>query len=195
MKSLKLKQRNGIKIALCLIILSLFACESDSEENMQTTNADKSTEISMPESTNSITENDENLSTSDEESTDNDGLMTEAEQMLALVNQFRQELGVTPLTLNNALNSAAFKHSKDMNDNNYFDHKGRDGSSFSERTKRENYQGFPIGENIAIAGSVQQAFNLWRESDGHRRNMLNAGSNEMGLGKDGRYWTQIFGKK
>ncbi len=118
----------------------------------------------------------------------------EAQQILALVNQFRKESGVDPVVLNSALNTAAFKHSKDMNDNGYFSHTGQNGSTFGERTKKENYSGFAFGENIAISDTARQTFNLWKESPGHRRNMLNPNVNEMGIGKSGRYWTQIFGK-
>ncbi len=118
----------------------------------------------------------------------------EAEQMLALVNEFRKESGVPPVVLNTALNTAAFKHSKDMNDNGYFSHTGQNGSSFGERVKNEKYSGFAFGENIAISETAKQTFNLWKESPGHKRNILNPNVNEMGIGKSGRYWTQIFGK-
>ena len=118
----------------------------------------------------------------------------EAEQMLALVNEFRKESGVAPVVLNTALNTAAFKHSKDMNDNGYFSHTGQNGSSFGERVKNEKYSGFAFGENIAISETAKQTFNLWKESPGHKRNILNPNVNEMGIGKSGRYWTQIFGK-
>ncbi|WP_232285857.1 CAP domain-containing protein [Aquimarina agarilytica] len=124
-----------------------------------------------------------------------DSNTSEAQEMLKLVNQLRKNAGVKPVVLNNALNTAAFKHSKDMNDNRYFDHRGKDGSSFSQRTKRENYQGFATGENIAQAFGTEQVFGLWRDSPGHRQNMLNPNVNEMGIGKSGNYWTQIFGQK
>ncbi len=183
-----------MKAIFFIIIIAFFSCENDASNDLVP--SDNPSEIVDSVNSNGMPDEEKEVASpsSPNEPTDDDSSLSEAEQMLMLVNAFRKESGVSPLTLNSALNRAAFKHSKDMNDNNYFDHKGKDGSSFSERTKRESYQGFPIGENIAIAGSLQQTFKLWRESDGHRKNMLNAGSNEMGLGKDGRYWTQIFGK-
>ncbi|WP_010522685.1 CAP domain-containing protein [Aquimarina agarivorans] len=120
---------------------------------------------------------------------------TDAQKMLELVNAFRKNEGVPPVILSNPLNTAAFKHSKDMESNNYFDHTGKDGSSFGERVRREDYEGFAFGENIAQGSGANQIFELWKDSSGHRKNMLNPNVNEMGVGKSGRYWTQIFGKK
>jgi len=126
----------------------------------------------------------------------------EMEEMLRLVNEIRTQNGAQPLRLNIYLNDAAYKHSKDMGENNYFDHTGLNGSSFSERAIASGYQGSPRSENIAAGNAKTQAtFQQWVNSSGHLNNMLNSGHNEMGIGHatvNGstytHYWTQIFGK-
>jgi len=52
---------------------------------------------------------------------------------LALVNAERASLGKTPLSANSQLETAAYLHSKDMGDNDYFSHTSQDGTQFSQR--------------------------------------------------------------
>lgn len=119
---------------------------------------------------------------------------SEAQKILRLVNQERTSRGLKPVKLNTALNEAAFKHSKDMNDNNYFSHTGLNGSTFGQRAKEASYAGFPRGENIANGyRNAQDVHNGWMQSSGHRQNILTPGVTEMGLGRSGNLWTQIFG--
>jgi hypothetical protein len=126
----------------------------------------------------------------------------EEDEMLLLVNNLRSENGLPPLRLNQNLNKAAFDHSKDMADNNYFDHTGLNGSNFGQRTKNAGYTGFAYGENIAAGISTAAGtFDQWKNSPGHRSNILNKNVNEMGIGHASKvgstythYWTQIFGK-
>jgi len=134
---------------------------------------------------------------SDTDSTKNEDLsLTEAENMLILVNNARSDEGLEPLVLNDALNEAAYEHSLEMETNNYFSHTGLDGSSYLDRTTLSGYTGFPTGENIAKGQkNTEAAFNSWINSDGHKANILKANSTEMGLGVSGVYWTQIFGRK
>lgn len=119
---------------------------------------------------------------------------TEAEEVLRLVNLERNKNGLSTLVLNDALNTAAFKHSEDMRLQNYFDHEGKDGSDFSQRAKRAGYTGFPTGENIAAGyRTSKQVFDGWMSSKGHRENILSPNHTEMGLGRSGNLWTQVFG--
>lgn len=120
---------------------------------------------------------------------------TEAEQVLELVNSARAKEGLSPVVLNQNLNIAAEKHSQDMLSNRNLTHTGSDGSQFSERAQREGYQGSPRGENVAVGyRNAEGVHNGWMTSSGHRRNILNPSVNEMGLGRAGNYWTQIFGR-
>lgn len=120
--------------------------------------------------------------------------LIEAKLILKLVNNARVENGLKKLILSPELNIAAYKHSKDMNDHNYFSHQGLNGSSFGQRAKEANYKKFPRGENIARGQrTAQQVFNGWMNSSGHRRNILSPNSTEMGVGRSGNFWTQVFG--
>jgi len=52
------------------------------------------------------------------------------------------------------------------------------------------------GEN-ALFGTRDPAaaFDWWRNSPGHRRNLLSPGFTEIGVGEVGGFWTQNFGKE
>ncbi len=123
-------------------------------------------------------------------------------RMLELVNNFRAENNLQPVQLNERLNQSAFDHSLDMGTQNYFDHTGLDGSNFSQRAVKSGYEGSPAGENIAAGNfSPDDTFEQWKNSPGHRRNMLNPNHNEMGIGRASvegsryrHYWTQVFGR-
>lgn len=120
--------------------------------------------------------------------------LTEAENLLILVNASRAEEGLKALTLNNALTKSALAHSIDMDTNDYFSHEGKNGSSFSKRTVDAGYTGSPAGENIALGQRDAESVHAsWMNSEGHRRNILNTNITEMGLGRSSNYWTQIFG--
>lgn len=102
---------------------------------------------------------------------------------------------VAPLTWNNRLATAALKHSKDMKDNNYFDHTSKDGRSFSDRITAEGYNWLSAGENIA-AGYTSEAEVVqgWFDSPGHCENMMSSSFTEIGAGRSGDFWTQDFGR-
>ena len=53
---------------------------------------------------------------------------------------------------------------------------------------------FGVSENIALNGSAEGAHWAWRHSSGHHRNMLNPGHTEFGVGVNGRYYVQNFGR-
>ena len=121
--------------------------------------------------------------------------LTKAESLLILVNESRKEEGLASLILNDALNEAALLHSIDMEENDYFNHVGLNGSLFWERVADAGYTGNTAGENIAKGQrTVESVHSSWMNSDGHRKNILNESITEMGLGNSGVYWTQVFGK-
>jgi uncharacterized protein YkwD len=120
----------------------------------------------------------------------------EEDEMLLLVNNLRSENGLPALRLNQNLNKAAFDHSKDMADNNYFSHAGLNGSNFGQRAKNAGYTGFAYGENIAAGSSTAAAtFNQWKNSPDHRSNILNVNINEMGIGHASKVGSTYIGHK
>jgi uncharacterized protein YkwD len=106
------------------------------------------------------------------------------------------------LTLNAKLTSAAYGHSRDMADNNYFSHDSLDGRSMVDRVNAAGYAWSTIGENIAAGySSVQSVVEGWMASDGHCANLMNPRFTEFGLAcarnSDSTYriyWTQDLGR-
>jgi uncharacterized protein YkwD len=96
-------------------------------------------------------------------------------EFLALVNAERASLGKTPLIANSQLETAAYLHSKDMGDNDYFSHTSLDGREFSQRITAAGYRYVAAAENIAMASSVPSAskvYDMWKDSPGHYANMI-----------------------
>ncbi|MBX3255042.1 MAG: CAP domain-containing protein [Chitinophagaceae bacterium] len=103
---------------------------------------------------------------------------------------------VPALTWNDQLGQAAFGHSEDMKQKGYFSHDAPDGSTFVDRIKAVGYIPVAAAENIASGQTTeQQVMNSWLKSEGHCRNIMNARLKEMGAGRSGNYWTQVFGAK
>ena len=122
--------------------------------------------------------------------------------VLKLVNQERSQRDLTSLTLSEKLDTAADLHSQDMLAKNYFDHRGKDGSSPGQRIERAGYTEWNTwGENIAQNQSTaKEVVQDWMESPGHRENILSGDFTHMGLGYAADEsaggeprWTQVFG--
>jgi len=111
-------------------------------------------------------------------------------EFLSLINTYRQENGKNTLSLNEALNIAACKHSNWMKTNNTLSHVGENGSQFYERCAFENIS--CDAENIAQgADSAQAFFDMWKNSSGHNENML-GDHTQIGVGLSGDYATTLF---
>ncbi len=99
------------------------------------------------------------------------------------LNQVRQSQSLGTLSANGRLTDAARIHACDMALNNYFDHRGSDGSNSQARVRQEGYRDCLVAENLAWGfpdpGSI---INGWMNSPGHRRNMLLQNVREYGVG-------------
>ncbi len=125
--------------------------------------------------------------------------------ILQLVNDVRQKgctCGTTVMPpvaaviWNDQLAKAGYDHSVDMNTHDYFSHTGLDGSSPGQRIIAAGYHWTSYGENIAEGYSTEQiVMNAWLGSEGHCKNIMNGGYKDLGVGRDGNYWTQDFGSK
>ncbi len=126
-------------------------------------------------------------------------------KLLQLVNDVRQtgcNCGTTTMppvaavAWNDKLAKAAYDHSSDMKSNDYFSHTGLNGSNAGQRITAAGYIWKTYGENIAKGYASEQAvMNGWLSSEGHCKNIMNANFKEMGVGKQGDYWTQLFGAR
>lgn len=126
-------------------------------------------------------------------------------KMLQLVNEVRASgctCGATkmppvpPLVWNDLLAKAAFGHSEDMAQKNYFNHTGSNGSNAGQRITAEGYRWTAYGENIA-RGPLSEADVMrgWLSSEGHCMNIMSPNFRDMGAGRAGSYWTQAFGAR
>jgi uncharacterized protein YkwD len=129
-----------------------------------------------------------------------DKITTAEDEVTRLINIERGKVGCSPVRTDERLRTAARAHSADMAAQNYFDHKGRDGSSFVDRVARAGYpRNSAASENIAYGyRTAADVVKGWMNSDGHRRNILNCASKATGTGLAYRgntpYWTQNFGR-
>ena len=114
------------------------------------------------------------------------GLQTE---VLAAINQLRQEKGLHELRLNKALSLAALGHSVSMAKRGFFGHSGWDGAPFWKRIEPK-YRPLPgvhweVGENLVWASpdlSADRAIGMWLKSPSHRKNLFEPAWREIGLG-------------
>jgi uncharacterized protein YkwD len=132
-----------------------------------------------------------------------DALTQMEAQIFVLVNQARAQAGFAPLTRAPELDTAARRHSQDMATTGNFSHLGSDASTFWQRAEAAGYTGFANGENISAGlETAEGTMNGWMNSIGHRDNILNPNSNEIGIAVVFRasspyryYWTQVFGAR
>ena len=111
-----------------------------------------------------------------------------------LLNVLRARLGIGALALDVKLCDASRGHSKDMAEQNFFDHVSpvpgkeepwdRAKLAGTTATAENIYQGGERGED-AIEG--------WWHSPPHHLNMMAAGHKRVGMGRHEGYWTQMFG--
>lgn len=95
------------------------------------------------------------------------------------------------------LAQAAYRHSRDMADNDHFSHTGTDGSTLGARVSAAGYAWSGVGENIGAGyGSLQSVVDGWMASDGHCANLMSPGFTAFGLAcarnsasSYGLYWT------
>jgi uncharacterized protein YkwD len=103
---------------------------------------------------------------------------------------------VTAVTWNDLLATAAYNHSLDMKQKNYFSHTAPDGSSPGDRVTRAGYKWRSYGENIAKGyANEKDVMDGWLNSEGHCKNIMNASFKEMGVARVDAYWTQVFGSR
>ncbi|MFH9295201.1 sigma-70 family RNA polymerase sigma factor [Streptomyces sp. NPDC017520] len=123
-----------------------------------------------------------------------------AGQVADLVNAERAKEGCGPVTVNDQLNTAALRHSADMEAKDYFSHTSQDGRDPGDRITAAGYRWSTYGENIAKGQQTPaDVMRSWMDSPGHRANILNCSFKEIGVGKqntdEGPIWTQVFGTR
>ena len=126
-------------------------------------------------------------------------------ELLKLINQERAKKGFFLLISQSQLLNVARGHSKDMACNNFFDHKGSDGSNPTERIMSQGYVYSAAAENIydgeGLNNTPLAAFNSWLDNPEYHANILNGYYTQVGIGYMcnaestlGGYYTAIFAR-
>ncbi|WP_263263977.1 CAP domain-containing protein [Pseudomonas sp. RIT-PI-S] len=134
----------------------------------------------------------------------------EGRKLLEQINQARAQArqcgaqpfaAAAPLSWDMALATAAEGHSRDMANNNYFDHADRTGALPGDRAELAGFTGGTVGENIAAGqDSAAKVVQGWLASPGHCANLMNPSLQTLGAAyatdpksDAGIYWTALFG--
>ncbi len=128
-----------------------------------------------------------------------------------LLNDRRKKHGVRSLDGNGRLDEAAARHSRDMEQQNYFSHTSRNGDNLVARVRRTGYlagsNDWTLGENIAWGtdsrAKPRRIVKSWMKSPGHRANILRGSFGDVGVGvargaptggqRDAAVYTTVFG--
>jgi uncharacterized protein YkwD len=102
------------------------------------------------------------------------------QQVLALLNQIRQQKGLANLTLSTPLRSAARSHSVDMLRTASFNHASPYGGGISRSGKA--LSGETIAWGVGSYGSPTGLVGQWMRSAGHRAVILTPGIRRVGIG-------------
>lgn len=129
-------------------------------------------------------------------------------QILDLTNAFRREHKLGALRRDQSLDRAAKAYAGYLARTGKFSHTA-DGREFSDRIKAAGYAAYLGAENLALNGDsrgftvrklARDAVEGWKESPGHRKNMLTALAVDIGVGvaktagEQTYYSVQLFGR-
>jgi uncharacterized protein YkwD len=103
--------------------------------------------------------------------------------MLARVNAARRSAGLPPLRRSPDLDRAAQVHARDLLTRGYYEHVSPEGSTPLSRASAAGYRADLIAENLhQRTGPVAAVVEDWLRSPGHRRNLLDPGARDLGVG-------------
>lgn len=103
--------------------------------------------------------------------------------IIAYTNFERSKQGIPALKVDTKLTSSAETKLQDMFKNQYFQHISPSGESVSDVVRRERYEYIVVGENLALGvfGGDEQVVAAWMASPGHKRNILDARYQDIGV--------------
>lgn len=104
-----------------------------------------------------------------------------AQEMLTLVNNVRKENGEKELVFDDKLATVGEAHCRDMFARGYFSHNTPDGKTPFDRMNTAGISYLLAGENLALAPTVEEAFEGLMASPGHRANMLSGDFGRVGI--------------
>lgn len=121
-------------------------------------------------------------------------------RLFQMVNQERIANGLTPLRWDKELAEVGRGHANDMLQRCYFGHINLESQGPTDRLSATGnfYAGSLLGENLALANTVEFAHRGLMQSPGHRRNILEPRFEDLGVGAIqnppyGIMFVQMFG--
>jgi uncharacterized protein YkwD len=118
---------------------------------------------------------------------------TAVRDFVQLLNEQRRKAGCATLVWHDGAAAVATAHSADMQRRRYFSHDTPEGRGPFDRLRAAGVGYAAAAENIGqgpLTGT--DALNLWLNSAGHRRNMLNCTYSHHGVAMAGGYWTHVL---
>lgn len=104
-------------------------------------------------------------------------------EMLARVNAARRLAGLPPLRRSPDLDRAAQAHARDLLARGYYKHVSPEGSTPLSRASAAGYRADLIAENLhERTGPIEVVLDDWLRSQSHRRNLLDPGASDLGVG-------------
>ena len=124
-------------------------------------------------------------------------------QARAMINAYRRQNGLRPLTIDPQLTQAAKAHSLDLAKWDRISHYGSDGSNPWDRVRRSGYSAQLAAENVGTGQTtLKEVFAGWKKSEGHNKNLLLKDAKHMGIALvyDAKtefktFWTLVLGTK
>jgi uncharacterized protein YkwD len=106
----------------------------------------------------------------------------DANQALRLVNEFRAQKKLAPLSIDPQVTAAAEALAKDMAKHDRMSHIGPDGQDVGKRLIAAGYPFRIAAENVAVGqASVEETVEGWKKSGPNSRNILLAGAKHIGI--------------
>jgi uncharacterized protein YkwD len=103
-------------------------------------------------------------------------------RLLALVNEERAQARLRALEPDSDLARVALGHSEDMKANNFVGHVSKTTGTVFDRARAARIRATKVGENVAMANSVEAVHQMLMSSPGHRAIILSGAFTRAGVG-------------
>jgi uncharacterized protein YkwD len=121
-------------------------------------------------------------------------------EALRLINEYRAQKHLSPLSLDPQATAAATVLVKDMAKHDRMSHIGPDGQDVGKRLINAGYSYRIAAENVGVGqASLQETIESWKKSPPHSRNMLLPGAKHIGIAYEYKgdtkyktFWTLVI---
>lgn len=129
-------------------------------------------------------------------------MAVDLQQAQNLINAYRSERGLQPVTLNATLSDVSLNMARHIAERDSMDTWAHSAFGLSQRLEKAGYLNVAAAENLAAGqNTVEGVVALWKGSEGHNKNLLNPYATEMGFaavsrnnGKWRMFWVLTLAK-